>query len=136
MHTRRLSGAGPHDSQANCVDVLNTLEPNENFHGIYGNSTALVSLKYPYRICDVTESFASKLGFKQTELKNATLRLVFGPKTDLTRLQRVLSGHSRSEDEIWLYRKDGEEIECSIRSSTSDLQRGDPVSKITISNKC
>ena len=119
-----------------CIKDLNaTHEHVESYKSVEGKCSAVVLPQYPYRICDVTEAFASTLGFKLADLKNASLRLTFGPKTDLKRLQTLLSGQTRSEEEVWLYRKDGDEMGCSICSITSSLPNGDLVSTITILNR-
>ena len=108
-------------------------EPDENCDIVAGPLSAVVLSEFPYRICDVTDAFASTLGFKREDLKNSSLRLTFGPKTDVKRLHSVLSGKTNCEDDVCLYRKDGGELVCWIRSNKSNLPNGDSVFSITIS---
>jgi hypothetical protein len=96
---------------------------------------ASVLPEYPFRLCDATDSFASLLGFKVNELKGNTLRLVFGPQTDLGKLKRIMPLGSDIEEGICLYRKDGEEMNCLIRCSPSKLADGESVSLITITDR-
>ena len=111
-----------------------TSKPFESCNIVAGQSSAVVLSEFPYRIFDVTDAFASTLGFKQEDLKSSSLRLTFGPKTNLKRLHSVLSGKTNCDDDVCLYRKDGEEFVCAIRSHTSNLPNEDLVSSITISN--
>ena len=97
---------------------------------------AVVLSEYPYRIYASTEAFATSLGFKSSELNKASLRLAFGPDTDLKKIKIVVTGKTKSEDNICLYRKDGGELSCSVRSHTSNMTNGEMVCSIyfTINN--
>ena len=99
-------------------------------------AAAVVLSEYPYRIYAATEAFASSLGFKPSELNKASLRLAFGPDTDLEKIKSVVTGKTKSEDNICLYCKDGGELSFSVRSHTSIMMNGEMVSSIyfTISN--
>jgi PAS domain S-box-containing protein len=100
-----------------------------------GSPYALVHSDYPYRICETSDSFADILGFKPKELQGGSLRLLFGPETDLQKLKKIVSDQCQDDnDRLVLYRRDGDEIACSIHSTASDLRSGERVSTISILN--
>ena len=77
---------------------------------------AIVS-EYPYRILEANSSFLMTLGFKPIEVIQ-TLRIIKGPETDDSKLTRVIQkaiDDFSSDENIVLYRKDGEELTCVVR---------------------
>jgi PAS domain S-box-containing protein len=100
-----------------------------------GFPSIMVNSDFPYRICEASESFADIFGFTPKELKGGSLRLFFGPGTDLQKLKKIVGDECQDDnDRLVLYRKDGDEVACSIHSTSSDLPTGDRVSSISILN--
>ncbi len=77
-------------------------------------------------------------GFKVPELKNHSLRLLFGPQTDLCKLGSIVNDFGVSPDatEIVLYRKDGEEVRCSTQSNAMISTEGCCMIVITLKPEC
>ncbi len=100
-----------------------------------GFPSIMVHSDYPFRICEASDSFADILGFKPKELQGGSLRLLFGPETDLQKLKKIVSDQCQDDnDRLVLYRRDGDEIACSIHSTASDLRSGERVSTLFILN--
>jgi hypothetical protein len=101
-----------------------------------GFPSVLIHADHPYRICEASDSFADVLGFKPKDLQGGSLRLFFGPATDLQKLKKIVGDEGQNDnDRLVLYRKDGDEIACSISStSSSNLPSGERVSTISILN--
>ena len=94
--------------------------------------SAVVLPEFPYRICAVTESFSSLLGFNAKELTNSSLRLVFGPQTDLKGIKKIICEDSADDSVFLLYKRNGDEIRCSIASRVSSTPENPAISTITI----
>ena len=103
------------DNELICISLFQrkTL-PLSKSQGFENKASAILLPEYPYRIRAVSAGFASALGFQPAELKGGTLRLAFGPRTDLNQVRRAVTQQARREDGICLYRKDGEALVCSI----------------------
>ena len=100
-----------------------------------GFPSIMVHSDYPYRICEAGDSFAGILGFKPKELQGGSLRLIFGPETDLQKVKKIVGDECQDDnDRLIFYRKDGDEVACSIHCTTSDLPSGERVSSISILN--
>jgi hypothetical protein len=97
--------------------------------------SAHVNSEYPYRICETSESFATIFGFKPEELKGGSLRLVFGPETDVGKLNDIICDKMQDfNDRVVLYQKDGNEVACSVYSTHFDTPTGERMSSISILN--
>jgi PAS domain S-box-containing protein len=97
--------------------------------------SAHVNPEYPYRISEASDSFAKIFGFKPVELKGGSLRLVFGPETDVEKLHDIMCDKGRDDnDRVVLYQKDGNEVACSVHSTTSYSPTGERMASISILN--
>ena len=88
---------------------------------------------HPQKVLEVNAKFLTILGFKPTEVIQ-TLRIVKGPMTDDGKLSRLIHKSLQSspmDENIVLYRKDGEELPCIVRGqpTTYDMQ---PACKLCI----
>ena len=94
--------------------------------------SAVVLADYPYRLSAATESFAGALGFKASELTKSSLRVAFGPQTDLHQLKRALGKGTENAISICFYKRNGDELQCSITSQVTYLSDTEPVATMTI----
>jgi hypothetical protein len=95
--------------------------------------SALIFSDYPFRILKATASFAEVLGFRPEDLNGSSLRLCFGPCTDVHKLKKILQNKGQDDnDRIIFYRKNGDEVACSIQSSCTHMPSGETLSSIAI----
>ena len=94
--------------------------------------TAVLLSEYPHRICNASEAFSTILGFLPKQLDGKSLRMAYGPRTDVEKMKGILSGKSCSESQIFIYRRDGEELCCSARSHQVDEISGQTAIALTI----
>ena len=118
-----------------CTEYLGGYGTDVKITHVQENPSIMVHSNYPYRICEASASFADVLGFKPKELQGGSLRLFFGPETDLHKLKKIVSDEGQGEnDRVVLYQKDGSEVSCSIHCTKSDLPSWGRVSSISILN--
>ena len=78
-----------------------------------------ISLDPPYRFRSTSPAFLEKFRFKSQDINSSSLRLLFGPDTDVQAIRSIITNHLTPCVKVILYRKDGEEIRCSVRSVPS-----------------
>ena len=71
----------------------------------------------PHRFRSMSPAFLQLFRFKSQDLSSASLRILFGPDTDATSIRSAIANPPLSCSRVVLYRKDGEEIHCSMRAS-------------------
>ena len=65
----------------------------------------------------MSNAFLERFRFKCHDLTTSSLRLLFGPDTDVLAIRSMIAASSspRASGLLTLYRKDGEEVRCRIR---------------------
>jgi hypothetical protein len=82
--------------------------------------SAVISADYPYRVFQQTPEFSKMFGFKESEHGLVSLRILFGPDTDLAKLKAMVSNIIRSgEHEDWFtfYKKNGDDLKTLLRGN-------------------
>ena len=80
--------------------------------------SVLISADYPYRVFQQTPEFSKMFGFTDEELRMVSLRVIFGPDTDVKRLQATISNVVRSGEEagcFTFYKKNGDDVKFPLR---------------------
>lgn len=95
--------------------------------------SVVVLAEHPsFRILAATERFAGALGFTASELTKSSLRVAFGPETDVSIFKKILGESTLHEEAVWLYKKNGDELRCSVRSRISNNQSSEVTCTITL----
>ena len=82
----------------------------------------VIGREHPHRFQNMSPAFLERFRFKCHDLNTASLRLLFGPDTDVPSIRSMLAAPSspRTSGSLTLYRKDGEEVRCRIRVLPND----------------
>jgi hypothetical protein len=106
------------DSLSELIGALRCSKSNETM--------IVVEREFPYRIRSASSQFSQVFQFKEKEFASSSLRLLFGPETNVPAIRSVIGGRidcaSQPQLPLTLYRKDGDEVSCSMRvvSASSD----------------
>ena len=87
-----------------------------------GELSVLIGREHPHRFRNMSPAFLERFRFKCNDLTTASLRVLFGPDTDVPTICSMLAAPSspRTSGPLILYRKDGEEVRCRIRVLPND----------------
>ena len=77
----------------------------------------VIGREHPHRFQNMSNAFLERFRFKCHDLTTSSLRLLFGPDTDVLAIRSMIAASSspRASGLLTLYRKDGEEVRCRIR---------------------
>ena len=74
----------------------------------------------PYKICSVNQKFLLQLGFREADMIGRTLRIVYGPRTDvkkiLSMVENTVAGKGQAGEDVVLYSKDACEFSVQANS--------------------
>ena len=83
------------------------------------NLNIVVACESPYRFRAISPEFLQLFRFQNQELVASSLRMLFGPETDVAGLRALIEGRcSTAQIPLVLYRKDGDEVRCTVRVPT------------------
>ena len=87
----------------------------------------LIAREPPHRFCMMSPLFLQLFRFKSQDLSSSSLRLIYGPKTDVQAVRNLIARPAAcaSAVPIIFYRKDGEEVPCFVRVLSSALAHDD-----------
>jgi len=80
--------------------------------------SVVISVDYPYRVLQQTSAFSKIFGFMDEELRMVSLRVIFGPDTDVKKLQTTISNIVRfgeQADCFTFYKKNGDDVKFPLR---------------------
>ena len=111
------------ESLLQTISTLNSAANHVAFTTSKNDDVSIViGREHPHRFQNMSPAFLERFRFKCHDLNTASLRLLFGPDTDVPSIRSMLAAPSspRTSGSLTLYRKDGEEVRCRIRVLPND----------------
>jgi hypothetical protein len=99
------------------TSILPKSSPNND------NLSIVIARESPYRFRAMSPEFLQMFRFQSQELAASSLRLLFGPETDVAGLRALVEGSAcccQTQIPLVLYRKDGDEVHCTVRLLPKD----------------